>query len=229
MFLPYWNSELYVEISSCFPLGKDYQPVSINKFYDENLRNLASLCMDLDSEFFFMASPFIGCVGNLPRENFFRYTPDNVFNLGFLMLLSYSEKIEKALIVSLAFEHEKNLLAGVSKCSFWRKGVFEGNTKVIAIVSDDPFYDCTEYLKRLTDTLAIVKKSLRASDSSYYAEKFGYDRFFIPWENENPYELRVSQLISEFEYENTKEIVGGSTRIEFPQFLGITIRAIEHS
>ena len=227
MFLPYWNSELYVEISSCFPLGKDYQPVSINKHYDENLRNLASLCMDLDSEFLFMASPYIGCVGNFPRENFFRYAPDNVFNLGFLMLLSYSDNIEKAVILSLALDPEKNLMAGVSKCSFWRKGVFEGNTKVIAIASDDPFYDCTEYLKKFTETLAIIKKALKASDLSYYAEKFGYDRFFVGWENENPYALRVSQLISEFEYDNTKEIVGGSTRIDFPQFLGVTIRAIE--
>lgn len=228
MFLPYWNSELYVEISSYFPLGKDYQPVSINRFYDENLKTLASLCMDLDSEFLFMASPFIGCVGNLPRDNFFRYGPDNVFNLGFLMLLSYSEKIEKAVIVSLALDPEKKLMAGVSRCSFWRKGVFEGDTKVIAISSDEPFYDCTDYLKQLTGTLAIVKNTLKTSDLAYYAEKFGYDRFFLHWENENPYELRVSQLIAEFKYDNTKEIVGGSTQINFPQFLGITIREIKN-
>ncbi|MBQ7665079.1 MAG: hypothetical protein IJS42_00025, partial [Synergistaceae bacterium] len=100
MILPFWNSELYVEISPCFPFGKDYHPVSLNRFYNATLHRISEASMNLGSEFFFMASPLTGCVGNLSRENFFKYGPDNVLNLGFLMTFGYSDMLERAIIAS---------------------------------------------------------------------------------------------------------------------------------
>ena len=226
MILPFWNSKLYVEISSWFPFGRDYQPVSVNRFHDWTLKSIAGSCLDLDSEFFFAASPLIGCVGNLPRENFFRYSPDNIFNLGFLIILGFSEKIEKAVLLSLIeLKAAKGLLAGITSCSLWSRGIFHGTSKVIAIASEDPFYDGTEYLEGLATVLYEVKKVLNAPDLSYYAEKFGYDRFFIQWENDSPYDIRISQLLSELEYDSSKEIIGGSSRIDFPAFFGISVSA----
>ena len=214
-------------MSSCFPFGRDYQPVSINKLCDENLKSIASSCMDLDSEFLFMVSPSVGCVGNFPRENFFRYGPDNVFYIGFLMLFGFSEKLEKAIIISLAMHMkiDTKLLAGVSNCSFWRSGIFEGRAKVIAITSDEPFYDGSEYIKNLAEALVLTKQAMKTSDLSYYAEKFGYDRFFARWENQKTYDARISKLIAEFKYNETKELLGGSTQIDLPSFIGVTIRA----
>ncbi len=224
MILPFWNSELYVEISSWFPFGKDYQPVSVNRFYDRTLRNIAGSCIDLDSEFFFMASPLTGCVGNLPRENFFRYQPDNTFNLGFLLILGYSEQAEKAVILSLGIAGAKSgLNAGITACSIWSRGIFEGSAKVIAVAGDDPFYDCTAYLKILSAVMDDVKKHIGTPGQSYYAEKFGYDRFFLDWENDNPYDMASSQVISEFEFDSTREIVGGSSKEDFPPFMGASV------
>ena len=97
MILPFWNSELQVEIPSWFPWGKDYQPVSINRFHNKMLRDIAASCFDLDSEFYFMASPLVGYVGSLSREKYFQDSPENTFHLGFLMVFAYSEIIEKAL------------------------------------------------------------------------------------------------------------------------------------
>lgn len=224
MILPFWNSELYVEISSWFPFGKDYHPVSLNRFYDSNLRRISEASMDLGSEFFFMASPSTGCVGNLSRENFFKYNPDHVLNLGFLMTFGYSDMLERAIIAAFGLlESSRGLFAGITSCSLWSRGIYEGTTKVIAIASNEPFYDCTEYLGGLAKLLEEAKDFTKAENISYYAEKFGYDRFFMRWENDNPFDLRISEILSEFETDTTREITGGSSVEEFPPFLGAAI------
>ena len=224
MILPFWNSELYVEISSWFPFGKDYHPVSLNRFYDETLRRISESSMNMGSEFFFMASPATGCVGNLSRENFFRYGPDHMFNLGFIMTFGFSETLEKAIIASLGLlEASRGLFAGITSCSLWSRGIFEGTTKVIAIASNEPFYDCTEYLKGLAKILEEAGQFMNTENISYYAEKFGYDRFFMSWENDNPLDLSISEVLSEFETDETREITGGSSVEEFPPFLGAVL------
>ena len=214
-----------MEVSPCFPFGKDYQLVSVNRFHDPILRSIAGSCLDLDSEFFFMASPSTGCVGNLPRENFFRYQPDGAFNLGFLMILGYSEKVEKAVIVSLKLmmEEKSGLSAGITTCSIWSRGIFEGNAKVIAIAGDDPFFDGSKYLYVFARVLLDVKKYWGTPGQSYYAEKFGYERFFMRWENDSPYDMAASSTIAEFELDTTREIVGGSSREDFPPFMGAAV------
>ena len=222
MILPFWNSELYVEISSWFPFGKDYQPVSVNRFYDGTLASIAGSCLDLESEFFFMASPSIGCVGNFPRENFFKFSPDSVLNLGFLMILGFSEKIERAVTLSLSkLDSAQELFAGITSCSIWSKDIYKGTAKVIAIASESPFFDCTDFLKGFAGVLESMKKITHSSDYAFYAEKFGYDRFFINWENSKLYDLRVTQVISELEYDDTKNLVGGSPNMDFPPFMGM--------
>ena len=221
--LPSWKKELYIEISQCFPLGRDYQPASINRFYSDTLENIARSCIDLEGEFFFMASPLTGCVGSLPRENFFRFSSDNVFNLGFLFVLGYSGLLERAVILSLSSEAAKGLSAGVTSCSLWSSGKFRTNTNVIAVTSDDPFYDCSEYLKIFERMLRDIKELLKVPELSYYAEKFGYDRFPVTWENEKPYDAKINQTLSELKNEGTREIVGGSASIDFPSFMGISV------
>ena len=228
MFLPFWNSELQVEIPSWFPWGKDYQPVSINRFHDKMLRDIAASCFDLDSEFYFMASPLVGYVGSLSREKYFQDSPENTFHLGFLMVFAHSEIMEKALVASIAFnEAAKGLSVGITFCSLWRGGIFEGRVKVIAIASDDPFYDCTDYLHGLVNALQEIKRIVRPPALSFYAEKFGYNRFSLDWENDNPYDARVTQILSEIEDDGAKDTVGGSPIINFPSFFGLAITAVE--
>ena len=180
--------------------------------------------MDLDSEFLFMASPQTGCVGNLPRENFFRYQPDQVFNLGFLMIMGYSEKVERAVLLSLGLGGAKlGVRAGITACSIWNHGIFEGTTKVIAVAGDEPFFDGDEYLRLLARVLDDVNKFIGTHGQAYFAEKFGYDRFFMAWENDNPYDLASSVILSEFELDGTRDIVGESCREDFPPFIGAAV------
>ncbi|MBQ3654189.1 MAG: hypothetical protein II954_07205 [Synergistaceae bacterium] len=221
MILPFWNSELYVEISSWFPFGKDYHPVSLNRFHDDTLHRISRACLDLEGEFFFMASPSTGCVGNLPRENFFKYSPDKFFSLGFLMTLGYSDQLERAVIASLTLPCVNyKLTAGITACSLWSRGVFEGTTRVIAVAGDEPFYDSTEYLRGFAGILEALRDN---ANNSYYAEEFGYKRFFVSWEKDSPTDLRVSEMISDFTFDGTREIVGGANTEDFPPFMGAAV------
>ena len=224
MYLPFWSAEINVEIPPWFPYGRDYTPVSVNRFFDSALESIAASSMDMNSEFLFLASPTVGCVGNLPRERFFRHEPENFFNLGFLMIFGFSDEIEKALMLSVVkLEAAKGLMMGVTTCALWRDDIFVKRMKAIAIVSDDPFYDCSEYLKGLAKLLEAVRNIVHAPKLSYYAEKFGYDRFVIKLEGTDPYTIRTSQIISEIEDDGVREIVGGSPQIDFPPFFGLSV------
>lgn len=224
MILPFWNSELYVEMSPCFPFGRDYHPVSVSRFHSDTLERISRGCMDLGGEFLFMASPQTGCVGSLSRENFFKPAPDLVLNLGFIMTMGYSDFLEKAVIASMMLPCVNyKLNAGITRCSMWSRGVLEGMSKVIAVAGDEPFFDCTEYLEGFAKILEDFRMILKQGDSSYYAEKFGYDRFFVRWESDNPHDMALSSALSEFELDGTREVVGNSPTEEFPPFMGAAV------
>ena len=140
------------------------------------------------------------------------------------MTFGYSDMLERAIIASFGLlESSRGLFAGITSCSLWSRGIYEGTAKVIAIASNEPFYDCTEYLKGLAGLLEEAENFTKSEDISYYAEKFGYDRFFMRWENDNPFDLRISEILSEFETDTVKEITGGSSIEEFPPFLGAAL------
>ena len=211
-------------MSSCFPFGRDYYPVSLSRFHSRTLGRLSRSCFDLGGEFLFIASPGTGCIGNLPRENFFRVSPDPMLNLGFIMVMGYSEQLEHAVIASLIQpEAHMQLTAGIAECSLWSKGTLQGDMKVIAVAADDPFFDCTDYVKAFVKILEEFGKFSGDVKLSYYAEKFGYERFFAMWENENYSDIALSDAINDFELEGTLEIVGGSAGREFPSFLGTAV------
>ena len=227
MILPLWSSEIHVEIPSWFPWGRDYRPVSLSRFQDGTLKDIAAMSFDLESELYFMSSPGDGYVGSMAREKYFNAAPDEAFHLGFLIVFAYSEIIEKALIASIALNKgAKGLSPGIASCSLWRGGVLEERTRVIVVVSDDPFYDCTEYLEGLAVTLYEIIKIVRPPSLAYYAEKFGYSRFSLEWEGLNPYDVSVTQVLSEIENDGAKDIVGGSPVINFPPFLGLAVTAV---
>ncbi|MBQ7216770.1 MAG: hypothetical protein IJS39_12400, partial [Synergistaceae bacterium] len=111
----------------------------------------------------------------------------------------------------------------------WSHGVFEGVTKVIAVAADEPFYDSTDYLKGFAGILEDFGKILKSENNAYYAEKFGYDRFFVAWEDENPIDIAVSRTMAEFELDGTKEIAGGGVNEDFPAFMGaaVNLRSVQ--
>lgn len=241
--LPYWNSDLDLEIASWFPFGVDYQPVSINRLYSPQLRRVAAQCLALDSEFLFMASPQTGCIGSLMRDNFYRADPYGLVSLGFMMILGYSPRMER-LVADELDEMKKygDLAAGVAFCSLWNQGVLRGSLKAIAVVSNGPFFEEEEFLDSFERFLSGRVKGQNASSVRprarrgskkkppqrgnalpFFAERFGYRRFCMPYETDDPLQLRISQLLYEMEFEETRQMVGPSPELPFPPFLGISL------
>ena len=235
--LPYWNSDLDLEIASWFPFGVDYQPVSINRLYSQQLRRVAAQCLALDSEFLFMASPQTGCIGSLMRDNFYRADPYGVISLGFMMILGYSQRMERLVADALEkMRQYEDLTAGVAICSLWNQGVLMGSLKAIAVVSNGPFFEEEAFLDGFEGLLSVRvkeqetpggrRRKRRPGDDaslSFFAEKFGYRRFCMPYETDDPLQLRISQLLYEMEFAETRQMVGPSPELPFPPFFGISL------
>ena len=221
LILPYWNSEIYVDITSWFPYGSDYAPVSVNKYFDERLKAIAEGCLEVDSEFLFMVSPMTGCIGNLSRDNIFRPVSDGALTLGFMALFGYSDYLEHLFCAALpAVDEENELNAGIAKCSLWRDGILTGALQVIAIVSNDPFYNPEKFLEAFGFLLHETLK-FKNEGRTFYAEKFGYKI----WSNENdePIKNGITGALNSIKTDEARSIVGVSPEIKFPPFLGMTL------
>ncbi len=215
--LRYWSSELDLEIAPWFPFGVDYKPISINSLYSPQLKDIAAFCLDMGSEFFFMTSTYGGCVGSLMRDNFYKYDVKNGVSLGFMMLLGYSPQMEKFLFEKISDQDE--IKAGVAFCSLWNKTLLLENLKVIALVSNSIIFNEEDFLADFEAMLS--KESVAHSNISYFAEKFGYRRFYMAYETDDLLQLRISNLLYEMEFPETRQMVGPSPEMPFPSFLGI--------
>jgi hypothetical protein len=224
--LRYWNSDLDLEIASWFPFGVDYKPISINELHSLQLEKIAALCLEAGSEFFFISSMFSGCVGSLMRDNFYKDSTRNNVGLGFMMLLGYSPRMEKMLGRRLSEHHD--VRAGVAFCSLWNKTLSLENMKVIVLVSDSILFREEDFLTDFGEMLEEEmskggKETERRSNVSYFAEKFGYRRFCIAYETDDLIQLRISKLLYEMEFPETRQMVGPSPEMTFPPFLGIAL------
>jgi hypothetical protein len=208
-------------VAPWFPIGVDYKLVSINSLYSARLKNVAALSLAVDSEFLFMSSIQSGYVGNFLRENLFTTNTHIGFNLGFFLLLGYSQRIE-SLVEKMQQDKEKEAIkAGITWCAIRRNKMLLGNLKSIALVSEDILFDEEAFLAHFETVLSEnISKSGGESNIHYYAEKFGYRRFFIPYETDNPTDMNVSRLLIEMEFPETKQITGPSPEISFPFFVG---------
>lgn len=218
MPLPFWNSDLDLSLSSWFPLGVDYKSVSINSLYSVRLKNVAALSLALDSEFFFMSSLKSGYVGNMLRENLFSSEQRMGFNLGFVFLVGYSRRMEELVERQLKDKENESLKAGITWCALRRGDVLLASVKSIALVSEDIFFDEEAFLERFAVSLGDIDSEDRKVP--FYAEKFGFRRFSIPYETDNMTDMYVSRLLSEMEFSVTKEATGPSPEINFPFFIG---------
>lgn len=182
-----------------------------------------------------MASPQTGCVGSLMRDNFYRADPYGLISLGFMMILGYSQRMERLVADALeAMQKCEDLTAGVAFCSLWNQGVLMGSLKAIAVVSNGPFFEEAEFLDSFERFLSGRVKGQEATSDrqqgrrkdsalSFFAERFGYRRFCMPYETDDPLQLRISQLLYEMEFAETRQMVGPSPELPFPPFFGISL------
>jgi hypothetical protein len=217
--LPYWDSDVDMEVASWFPLRMDYLPVSVNAHHSAVLRQIAALSLCMDSEFFFLASLRSGYAGTLLRDSMFVPGRVNRIGLGFTMLFGYSSPMEE--LLSSMVDTEEEVEAGVSFCCLWNGDIMLDNFKSIVLVSGNPLFDEGPFLAELASNLERRVSSGRSLP--FFAEKFGYRRFFIRYETDDLTGLEISRLLFEMEFEETRKSVGPSPEVAFPPLLGIDL------
>ncbi len=223
--LPFWDSDLSIDLPSSFPFGKDYAPVWSNAVYNDGLGIIAKSCIECGSELFFMVSPLTGCIGSFTRENAFSFSQSLSLDLGFMLLLGYSHVMERIVFLALdVFDENHELKAGITNCHITKRGVFSGRTRAIAIASLEPFFDPGKFLldfALLLREISSVNNSGRAL--AFFAEKFGYTRFAFDWEIDSPEQLRIRKALYELKFDSTRDVTGPSPAIQFPPFLGTVL------
>ncbi|MDR1019973.1 MAG: hypothetical protein LBL73_04360 [Synergistaceae bacterium] len=193
------------DIETWVPYGCDFKPVTINSLFSDALGKIAEMALRLESEFLYMDVGG-GCpVGTLVPENLIRPRMGNSDRSSFAMVFSYSRGMED-LLFGLVREGEY-FGAGITVCGIWRSSILVAECKVLVVASENPLFDPDLFLDSLS--LAMRGPQLPLSGNvPYYAEKFGYRRGAIPYETDDVMQLQISQLLSCFEFDGTRRLVG---------------------
>ena len=92
------------------------------------------------------------------------------------------------------------------------------NVKVIVLVSEGIFFDEEKFL---TDFEGMLAGQDGDPGLAFFAEQFGYRRFCMAYETDDPLQLRISRLLYEMEFAETRQMVGPSPEVSFPPFFGL--------
>jgi len=202
--LPYWDRDVDLDIASWVSYSLDFSPVSINSMYSEQLRSIAALALEVGSEFLYLKSLRSGRVGTLFPDHLIDPERDGGRRLGFSMVFGYSSIMET--LTHLLAQAVPGLKAGLTLCGVWDRFMLLDECKVIALASENPFFDEEPFLNMLTEVLQ--KAAGKNSFAAFFAERFGYRRGAISYETDDVTQLAISQLLFDFELEETRKIVG---------------------
>lgn len=203
--LPLWARNVNFEVPMWTPYGLDYKPVSFLGGTDELIRDIATYAMELESELVYLRGMNYGEVGVVSYDKTIDPGRDMVFPMGFMMLFSYSRTMET--FVSSLVKEVEDIKVGICFCDLKDRKMRLGKCKAIALISSDPFFDERTFLERFTRELENEVSTNETSSLSFYAEKFGYRRFFIPYETDDLVELAILDICSKLEVEETKYIL----------------------
>lgn len=202
--LPYWDRDVDLDIAPWVSYSLDFAPVSINSMHSEQLRSIAASALEVGSEFLYLKSLRSGRVGTLFPDHLIDPERDAGLRLGFSMVFGYSSVMET--LTHLLAQSVPGLKAGLTLCGVWDRFMLLDECKVIALASENPFFDEEPFLNMLTE--ALQKAAGKNTFSAFFAERFGYRRGAISYETDDVTQLAISQLLFDFELEETRKIVG---------------------
>lgn len=193
------------DVESWMPYRCDFKPITTNSMFSDALGRIARMAMRAGSEFLYMESGN-GCpVGTLVPENLIRPRVSETESSNFAMVFSYSPHME-ALLYDLASASD-SFGAGITLCAIWNRAILVDECKVLVVASLSPHFDEEAFLDSLDSALA-RDESPQGENVPYFAEKFGYRRFSIPYETDDVTDLQISDLLLSFEFDATRVYVG---------------------
>ena len=210
--LPYWDQNVDIEISSWMPYGRDFNPISVHSLHSEQLGSIASLALGMDNELIYVESLETGQVGALFRENLMMPGKRSPSEAGFSVMFGYSPMMEALLgMFAQAFP---GLKAGLAICGLWDRAMLVDECKVIVLVGESILINGAKCLMALQEVMSAA--STDGGSCSFFAEKFGYRRFSIPFETDDVTNLSILKLLYDFEFDATRKVVGPPPEVPLP-------------
>lgn len=210
--LAYWDQNVDLEISPWMPYGKDFNPVSVNSMHSDQLGSIASLAMGMDSELIYVESAETGQVGALFRENLMMPGKRRHADKGFSVMFGYSPVMEA--LLGMFAQVFPGLKAGLAVCGVWDREMLVDECKVIVLVGENLMLNEVKCLKALQEVMSAASSD--GGTSSFFAERFGYRRFSIPFETDDITNLSILKLLYDFEFEATRSVVGPPPEVRLP-------------
>ena len=210
--LPYWNQNMEFDIETWVPYRCDFNPIKTNHLFGDALGHIAEMAMRLESEFLYMEFGVACPMGALVPENIIR--PHTTSESGnFAMVFSYSRWMERVLYE--LFQKSDVFGAGITLCGIWKSAILLEECKVLMVASGSPMFNVENFLDLLDSAL-----STQDSDAGipYFAERFGYRRFAIPYETDNIMDLQITSILSKFEFPETRSLVGPEPELSLENF-----------
>jgi hypothetical protein len=203
--LPYWRQNMEFDIETWVPYRCDFKPITTNSLFSDALGDIAEMAMMLESELLYMWNDEDCPVGTLVPENLIRTHSVPEPHRGFAMVFAYSGAMEKALH---GLDGSGSLFgAGVTFCGIWKSSILLDECKVLVIASANPLFDHEKFLGFLKNALSRCG-SPQERRIPYFAEKFGFRRFSIPYETDDVMELQISNILMDFEFDETRCFIG---------------------
>ncbi len=214
--LPYWDSDLDVEVGRWGAVNLRKRPVSSAGFHSPLMAKIAAGALALESELLYLCGLTSGVAGTMAWENPLTRLGPSPLSL-FTLVLGYSRPME-ALVTSFLERHPE-LRGGVTDCTFWCDAVPSCRYKVIVVVAALPLVDEGACLRDLGEALEAQKPR---SSAAFYAEKLGYLRGPVPYETDNPRGLSVTAELLNLQLEATWEVLGPSPVATLPALIDLS-------
>lgn len=215
MCLPYWDSEIDVEVGAWSPARCVYSQ-SANRLHSRFLEELSENALAAGSEVLYVSGKKIGAAGSmLWGDPVFARCPISE-EWPFTLVLGYCQTVEQVAVDLL--ERFDAVRAGVTDCTFWNHDVPVVRCKVIAVVSVMPDFD--EF-----DFLAVLSKELKGNKEKnslipFYAGRFGFVREPILGDMDKPAHKNIIDKLDSFQLEVTRLVVGPAVSAPMPALYG---------
>ena len=192
------------DIETWVPYRCDFKPITTNSLFSDILGDIAALAMMTESELLYMWDDEDCPVGTFVPENLMRPRTGSQEHRGFAIVFAYSEQMERVLY---GLEGSGDIFgAGITNCGIWRSSIFIDECKVLVAASVNPMFDPEVFLRSLKAELGRNKSS--GKNIPYFAEKFGFRRFSIPYETDDVMDIQISNVLAAFELEETRRFIG---------------------
>ena len=202
------------DIETWVPYRCDFKPITTNSLFSDILGDVAALAMMMESELLYMWDDEDCPVGTLVPENLMHPYAGSQEHRGFAIVFAYSEQMERVLH---GLEGSGDIFgAGVTNCGIWRSSIFVDECKVLVAASINPMFDPEAFLYSLKTELDRNNSSGRSIP--YFAEKFGFRRFSIPYETDNVTDIQILNVLAAFELDETRRFIGIPTELSLENY-----------